>query len=288
MICRQFFIFCICPGLFLCGTTRAQPVPPANAPVVASVDKVPLAPTPAPPKISYSEVNVDGPYIAMTFDDGPHVTNTPRLLDILAKRHIKATFFVVGENVVQYPAIMKRIVSEGHEIANHSWSHPDFSKMSEERVRGELQRTQDAILQTAGVQAKLLRPPYGAFTPKQRQWAHTEFGFKIILWSVDPLDWKKPGPGMVTQRILSETRPGAIILSHDIHPQTIEAMPATFDALLAKGYKFVTVSELLSMEKPSHKAAAPEPHGMGEASAVQKTENKQPAEVPSIAASVGR
>jgi peptidoglycan/xylan/chitin deacetylase (PgdA/CDA1 family) len=101
-----------------------------------------------------------------------------------------------------------------------------------------------------------MRPPYGATNPRLNKAIEKEYGFKVILWSVDPLDWKRPGPQVITQRILAGTQPGSIILAHDIHPGTIEAMPSTFDALLAKGYKFVTVSELLAMES---KNPAPTP-----------------------------
>ncbi len=204
------------------------------------------------PKISFSSVNVDGPYIAMTFDDGPHATNTPRLLDILAKRHIKATFFVVGECVDANPALLKREVAEGHEIGNHSWSHPDLGRSSEEKVRSQMQRTKEAIERAAGVECKVMRPPYGSLTANQRRWIHAEFGYNVILWDVDPLDWKEPGPSVVEHRILAEAKKGSIILSHDIHTPTIAAMPATLDALLAKGFKFVTVSELLAMAKPGN------------------------------------
>src|ERR1700751_1186193 len=200
-------------------------------------------------KITFSEVNVDGPYIAMTFDDGPHATNTPKLLDIAAQRHIKLTFFVLGECVPQNPAVLQREVAEGHEIGNHSWSHPNLAKLSDEAVRSQLQRTDDLIFKTAGVRPKLMRPPYGELTNRQRIWVNHDFNYKVILWDVDPLDWRRPGLNVVASRIIAGTRPGSIILSHDIHPPTIEAMPQVFDALLAKGFKFVTVSELLAMNK---------------------------------------
>lgn len=200
-------------------------------------------------KITFSEVNVDGPYIAMTFDDGPHATNTPKLLDLAAKRHIKLTFFVLGECVQQNPAVLQREVAEGHEIGNHSWSHPNLAKLSDEAVRSQLRRTDELIVKTAGIKPKLMRPPYGELTKRQRIWINHDFNYKVILWDVDPLDWKRPGPSVVASRIIAGTRPGSIILSHDIHPPTIEAMPQVFDALLAKGFKFVTVSELLAMNK---------------------------------------
>ncbi len=202
------------------------------------------------PQISFSSVHVDGPYVAMTFDDGPSATLTPKLLDLLAAHHMKATFFVIGQNASDHPEILKRAAREGHEIANHSWSHPNLGKMSDEGVRRELQKTDDAIKAAIGIRPTLMRPPYGSITARQKIWIHSEFGYKIIIWDVDPLDWKRPGPSVVTHRIVSEARPGSIILSHDIHPPTIEAMPATFDQLQAKGFKFVTVSELIAMARP--------------------------------------
>jgi len=210
------------------------------------------SPTPNPPsteKITFIEVNVDGPYIAMTFDDGPHATNTPKLLEMAAERHIKLTFFVLGECVVQNPDVLRREVAEGHEIGNHSWSHPNLARLSDEGLRTQLQRTEDMIGKTAGIKPKLMRPPYGELTKRQRILANHEFGYRVILWDVDPLDWKRPGSDVVAQRIIAGARPGSIILSHDIHPPTIAAMPQVFDALLTKGFKFVTVSELLAMDK---------------------------------------
>jgi peptidoglycan/xylan/chitin deacetylase (PgdA/CDA1 family) len=217
--------------------------------------------TPEEPGITFNSVHVDGPYIAMTFDDGPSATLTPKLLDLLAARHIKATFFVIGENVAEHPEIVARAAREGHEIANHSWSHPNLGKMSDESVRHQLQQTDDAIKSATGKRPTLLRPPYGSITAREKRWIHDEFGYDIILWDVDPYDWKRPGPAVVRARILKETQPGSIVLSHDIHPGTIEAMPSTFDELEAKGFKFVTVSELIRMAtaRPSH--PSPQPSG---------------------------
>ena len=231
----------------------AHSIEAAPKAVPPKVQKEAAAKTPAPPKeppITFNSVHVDGPYIAMTFDDGPSATLTPKLLDILAAHHIKATFFVLGEMVAEHPEILARAAREGHEIASHSWSHPNLAKMSQEGVRSQLQRTDDEIKTAAGKRPTLFRPPYGSITERQKRWIHDEFGYDIILWDVDPLDWKRPGPAVVTHRIVTETRPGSIILSHDIHPGTIKAMPATFDQLQAKGFKFVTVSELIAMGKP--------------------------------------
>jgi peptidoglycan-N-acetylglucosamine deacetylase len=233
----------------------AEPTPPAKRAVTAREIRA----TPEEPGITFNSVHVDGPFIAMTFDDGPSATLTPKLLDLLATHHIKATFFVIGENVAEHPEIVARAAREGHEIANHSWSHPNLGKMSDESVRRQLRQTDDAIKNATGKRPTLMRPPYGSITAREKRWIHDEFGYDIVLWDVDPYDWKRPGPAIVRARILKETRPGSIVLSHDIHPGTIEAMPSTFDELEAKGFKFVTVSELIKMAvaRPSHPSPQP-------------------------------
>ena len=236
--------------LFFCSIGLATAHIPVERTIAARDSEMVNRNAPAESSITFSSVHVDGPYIAITFDDGPSSTLTPKLLDILAAHRIKATFFVIGENVVEHPEIVARAAREGHEIGNHSWSHPNFGKMSDEGVRGQVQRTDDAIKEATGTRPILLRPPYGSITARQKRWIHDQFGYQIILWDVDPYDWKRPGPSAVRNRILKETQPGSIVLSHDIHPGTIEAMPSTFDALEAKGFRFVTVSELIQAAVP--------------------------------------
>lgn len=199
--------------------------------------------------VTFTRVPVAGKFIAITFDDGPHPENTPRLLDILRARNIKATFYVIGRSVDLYPQIVRRTVAEGHEIGNHTYTHRLLSKLGDSEVRTELSRTNDAVLRAAGVRVKTMRPPYGGLQQRQRELVHSEFGFPTILWSVDPLDWKRPGPSVVTSRILSNTTPGGIVLAHDLHSQTVDAMPATLDGLLRKGFQFVTVSQLIAMKQ---------------------------------------
>jgi len=264
MVRPAFLLFLL---LTLAGARAQTPdaspsvAPPASPSPAATSDASSVTPatTSTTPRVTFSHVNVDGPYIAMTFDDGPSAANTPRLLDLAAKDHIKLTFFLIGENAARYPKLVQRELAEGHEVGNHSYTHPDLAKMSDDAVRSEIQKTQDAIIAASGYKPVLMRPPYGALTPRQRQWVARDFGFKIILWEVDPLDWKNPGPSVVASRIIAATRPGYIILSHDIHSQTVDAMPVVFDTLLAKGYKFVTVSELLAMDKGP--VAKPSPNG---------------------------
>jgi peptidoglycan-N-acetylglucosamine deacetylase len=233
---------------------------------------------PAAARISFSSVRVSGPYIALTFDDGPHPTLTPKLLDLLAAHHIRATFFVIGQNVAEHPEIVARAAREGHEIGNHSWSHPILGKMPDESVRRQLRQTQDAIESATGTKPTLLRPPYGSLTTRQKRWIHDEFGYEIILWDVDPLDWKRPGPTVVCNRIVKETRAGSIVLAHDIHPGTIAAMASTLDQLETKGFQFVTVSELIRMALPETPTPAPRQRAVVPA---RKTAPKPRSTIPS-------
>ncbi len=204
---------------------------------------------PASAGVSFSRVPVSGNYIAITFDDGPHPQNTPRLLDMLAKRNIKATFYVIGRSVDLHPGVLRRTVAEGHEIGNHSQTHRLLTKLGDTELRQEMQRCKDACGRAAGVRPRTMRPPYGGLLQRQRELVHNEFNYPTILWSVDPLDWKRPGPSVVASRILAGTNAGGIVLAHDLHSQTVDAMPAALDGLLKRGFKFVTVSQLIAMKQ---------------------------------------
>jgi len=198
--------------------------------------------------VSHSRGLSTNPYVAMTFDDGPHPQNTPRLLDMLRARNIKATFYVIGGNVDRYPHIVRRIVAEGHEIGNHTYTHRKLTSLGDSDVKKEMSRTEDSIVRAAGVKPRTMRPPYGALLTRQRSAIFSDFKYPTIMWSVDPNDWKRPGPSVVTSRILNGAHNGAIILAHDLHAPTVDAMPGTFDGLLSKGYQFITVSQLLAQK----------------------------------------
>jgi len=227
----------------------ATAVPAVPSPTVSAADGL-SQPAPIARQHAYNSCHVDGPYIAMTFDDGPSALLTPKLLDLLKQRGIKATFFLVGQCAAEYPDIVKRMADEGHEIANHSWSHPALNKLGAGSLRQQLDTTNAAIEQATGKRPTLMRPPYGATSPRLNQVFDEQYGMKVILWSVDPLDWKNRNAATVYNRIVQNVHPGAIILAHDIHASTVAAMPDVFDTLLAKGYKFVTVSELLALDRP--------------------------------------
>ncbi len=231
-----------------CTTTQNKKKSAAVEPAPTTSTGPAARPTSTGTQDSYNRVATSLPFVALTFDDGPHPVNTPRLLDILKQRNVKATFYVIGTNVKRYPEIARRIVAEGHEIANHTATHPSLAKLSDDGVRQELRSCRDAIVSATGVTPRTMRPPYGSITTAQKSWIRKEFGYPTILWSVDPLDWKKPGASVVTSRLVSGTTPGGILLAHDIHAGTIDAMPSTVDQLLARGYQFLTVTELLAME----------------------------------------
>lgn len=190
-------------------------------------------------------VRTPSPVVALTFDDGPHPTNTPRLLDMLRERGLRATFYLIGNRVEAWPQIARRIAEEGHEIGNHSWSHPFLNRLPDHDVIREIDRTTNLIYQVTGRPPVTFRPPYGAFTHRQRQWLHHMRTLPTILWSVDPQDWRRPGASIVSQRIVNFSRAGSIILSHDIHRGTIDAMPSVLNGLAASGLHCVTVSQIL-------------------------------------------
>jgi peptidoglycan/xylan/chitin deacetylase (PgdA/CDA1 family) len=261
-------------GLGSCKNADPEPVTEAVAPTKSRPNSSYRAPKPRGPAprnpdlnlsssfgadagVTVSRVSVDQPFVAMTFDDGPHPRNTPRLLDMLRERNIKATFYVIGRNVDMYPELTRRIVAEGHEIGNHTYTHPNLTKLGDESVSRELEKTRTAIANATGVQPRTMRPPYGALRQNQRAWIHSKYRYPTVLWSVDPRDWQRPGPAVVTSRILGASSPGAIILAHDLHAPTVDAMPATLDGLLRRGFRFVTVSQLLAMKAaPAEESAA--------------------------------
>ncbi|MBV9128427.1 MAG: polysaccharide deacetylase family protein [Verrucomicrobia bacterium] len=202
------------------------------------------------PSVEVSSVTTRERVVALTFDDGPHATFTPRLLDVLKAHGVKATFFVIGMNVEQNPDVLRRIAAEGHEIGNHTWSHPNLAKLPEEAWRAQLQQTNDVIVRTIGAPPRIVRPPYGDITPEQEENIGRDFHYRVVLWSVDPDDWMEPLRPILLRRVFTHAEPGSIVLLHDIHASTVDAMPALIEGLQKRGLRFVTVSELLALESP--------------------------------------
>ncbi|VGO17560.1 Peptidoglycan-N-acetylglucosamine deacetylase [Pontiella desulfatans] len=189
------------------------------------------------------------PFVAMTFDDGPHPDHTPALLDILAERNLRATFYLVGSNAQQFPEIVRRMINEGHEIGNHSMTHDRLTDLTDEGVVAEMLGCRDAVVAAATLSPVTMRPPYGAVDNNIRNLVLTEFGYPTVLWDVDPRDWDMAvSDEQVVDTILTESDHGEIILTHDIHARTIAVMPEILDGLLVQGFSFVTVTELLELE----------------------------------------
>ena len=192
----------------------------------------PAAPTPANP----------GKVIALTFDDGPG-PYTAQLLDILDQHGAKATFFLIGSKVSAQADVLRRMHARGHQLGNHSWSHPELPKLPVDQIAGEIDRTNDAIKQATGVTPTVMRPPYGAVNSAVLEQLRLR-GMSSILWSVDTRDWADRNSQIVCSRAVAGAHPGAIILMHDIHQTSVGAVPCILSALKQQGYSFVTVQGL--------------------------------------------
>jgi peptidoglycan-N-acetylglucosamine deacetylase len=189
--------------------------------------------------------------VALTIDDGPEAPETPQFLDILRSHNVKATFFVVGKAVEAHPEILQRTVAEGHAIGNHTWSH-SYRRMSRETARSEIERTAEIIQNTTGVSTQFFRPPGGflnngvaAYAKSQKQ--------AVVMWSVTVADTDpRATPLVFVNNVLNGARPGSIILMHDgggDRSRSVKALPGIISGLKQKGYRFVTLPELLEMSK---------------------------------------
>ena len=186
--------------------------------------------------------------VALTFDDGPNPATTNQALDILYKYGIKATFFILGKNISGNEEILKRMKVDGHVIGNHSWNHPVLSKLSLDEAKKQITDTEDALIKVLGSSSKLMRPPYGAITDDIRN----SLDLSFIMWDVDSLDWKSKNEAAILTEIQHQVRNGSIILMHDIHAATINALPKIIDYLKEQGYDFVTIPDLLDTRLKAH------------------------------------
>ncbi|MDT0455762.1 polysaccharide deacetylase family protein [Streptomyces sp. DSM 41527] len=187
--------------------------------------------------------------VALTFDAGPS-ENTNRLLDILKKEKVHATFFMLGQNHVdKRPAEVRRIDAEGHELANHTWSHQILTDIEPKEATRELSRVQDAVRKITGKTPKLMRPPQGR-TDGEVSEISKRLGLAQVLWSVTAKDYQTNDSALITKRVLDQTERDGIILLHDIYKGTVPAVPGILKELKKRGYTVVTVSQLLSPAKP--------------------------------------
>ncbi|MGM9566073.1 polysaccharide deacetylase family protein [Evtepia sp.] len=192
----------------------------------------------------------NGGYVALTFDDGPWPNTTEKLLDGLAERGVKATFFLIGSQVEDQRDTVERMAAEGHQIGLHTWDHVQLEGCSQEKIHSQLDPCREALTAIVGPTDFMVRPPYGFVDDNLKKWVDAP----IICWSVDTEDWKDKNPARILQVCLDEAEDGAIILMHDIYDTSVEAALQTVDALMAQGYYFVTVEELFALRReiPEH------------------------------------
>ncbi len=191
--------------------------------------------------------------VALTFDDGPS-EDTERILEVLAAHDLRGTFFMVGRNVERFPQMARRVVAEGHEIGNHSYSHPIFLYRTPRETRRQLERAQVVIAETAGVRPRWARPPCGVRTPAYFRAAQS-LGLRTVQWDVAGFDWKRRTGERIAQDVVRGARPGSIILLHDgdsdgkqDRSETVAALPLIIDGLRARGLRIAPLSQLLEEE----------------------------------------
>jgi Predicted xylanase/chitin deacetylase len=232
-------------------------------------------PTPTVPKALantlYFHGDIQRPEIALTFDDGPSPFYTAQILDILKSYHIHATFFEIGLNVEQYPAITRAVQAGGNVIGNHSWNHPDLTTLSAESLRWQIETTSTMIQTVTGRKPLLIRPPYGSINA----YVHTQLvqmGHLPVLWNIDTVDWSRPGTSYIINMVLTQARNGSIILMHDgggNRSQTVAALPTIISTLQSRGFKFVTVQEMIG-----HDSSGRSPAKQGTPSAIPPLDHR--------------
>lgn len=180
--------------------------------------------------------------IALTFDDGPSLKWTPRLLDGLKKRDVKATFFLIGMYAVQYPQIVERMDREGHLIGNHTYHHVQLNLEDDEHMHREIEDTDKVIYLITGKHTAFVRPPFGIWDEKIEE----EMQVLPVMWTIDPLDWTTENTDQIVEKVVTKARDGDIILLHDCYGSSVEAALQIVDILQKEGFTFVTADELLA------------------------------------------
>ena len=197
----------------------------------------------------YRKKENDQMKIALTFDDGPHPRYTPQILDILDEYGIKATFFIIGINASYYPDTVAEVVRRGHEIGNHTYTHPHVSKVNSDSLKREIEQCESVIYELTDQKTKLFRPPEGMIDTDVRTVIHS-LDYKVILWDIDTRDWAQTPADKIAENVVQHVSSGDIILMHDYvsyNSPTPEALRIFIPKLINMGYKFVVVSELIGL-----------------------------------------
>ncbi len=195
---------------------------------------------------SAPEKPVEKKLVALTFDDGPHPKYTEQILSTLEEYGIKATFFVVGSNAERFPELVKKEIELGHEIGNHTYSHPNMKSITYDELQSELSKNEELLFSLTGTRTTLFRPPCGEISESVSSIAE-DGGYRLVLWNIDTRDWEHTSKSSIVTKITKNIKPGSIILMHDFiggESHTPEALGEIIETLLADGYEFVTVSQL--------------------------------------------
>lgn len=197
----------------------------------------------------------EGKVVALTFDDGPSPRWTPEILDALKEKHVKGTFFMIGEHVLRYPDVARRVAIEGHEIGNHSFDHKGIFFYKAEEAKKEVLECEKAVRSVTGVTTKYFRPPKAWINDEEKA-VFKDMGYRVILWSLNSKDWVTFDDKYIVSFLVKNVRPGDIILFHDSggalgteggdRSETVKSIPLLIEKLQAKGYRFVTISEMFN------------------------------------------
>lgn len=237
--CLLFDLCCLLLafGLIFTGTGKGAEMKQNFAAAAEKLEKARQASGPAKESAKASERKK----VALTFDDGPNPQYTPKMLEALKEREVKATFFLLGEEVEKYPEVVKQIQEEGHLIGNHSYKHEELSKLPMEQACSQVSRTNELIYGITGVYPSYLRPPFGDWHEK----LDCEVNMVEVLWDVDTLDWSSQNHAQIVEKVMKNVQENDIILMHDGYETSVTAAMEIIDTLKKQGYEFVTVDEIL-------------------------------------------
>jgi peptidoglycan/xylan/chitin deacetylase (PgdA/CDA1 family) len=203
------------------------------------------------PQGSIHSFNPGGQYIMLTFEGSPHSILTPMLLDLFKKTKVKATFFVLGSKAFNQPELLRRMVTEGHEVALHGWNHVSYLKMDVEKLHHQLMHSKMTIENATTKHIAVVRPPFGSTNVEINKLINDRLQAKVILWSLDSKDLEIKDPQIIANNIVNKAKPGDVIRCHDGSAALLEAMPSIVEKLYKAGYEFLTLSQVISFPDDS-------------------------------------